>query len=142
MITMYSCMIRILSGQTEGSIKPDRPMRPDRIGTSATGPGQGEIAGIYIGGVNQIMCAIDTWELSHVRISAEMAEFMRVHNLVGKSWDAIDDYLEEHDLVSPSLLRLILPTINAKTELKIVGNFPVDITLSITGSAFNTKDLP
>ena len=125
--------------QIEWTVNVDA-FRMDRIVSDAPAPGCGELLGVEFleGGiwVNQL-CArsVDWWEFSQVRIDGLVAEFLDRHGLVGKSDDAIDDYLDEHGLSLPSHPHLTFRTLTRGSKIRITGRFLREVSIGLIGNA-------
>lgn len=110
-------------------------MRPEKIMTSVTELGQAIIDGIYIGGQNQLIGELDAYFLSTSLASKLRTEFLTEHGLLGKSYQEIDNYLDDNELSMPDTMRLDLPVIRKDTEVKLTGKFNVNCFTSIMGMA-------
>lgn len=97
-----------------------------------------EISDIEVGGMKVLFGTIDLYTCS-IEHSAELdRKFIEEHGLKGLSDDALDAYLDEHEMTMPSesVGRLDLPTLKRDIQLKVSGRFldkcPADFVLAMS----------
>lgn len=139
-VQMYSFTIFCPRGDYElGNAIVNSPdllaIRVNRLITSVSNPGLGSITGLYIANHNQLLIPTDPWRFS-ARLAQQIREaFLTEHGLLGKSYQEIDTYLDEHELSLPNPNRVELPTISPSAPIKITGHFDEGFTLSFLGLA-------
>jgi hypothetical protein len=120
---------------TENAFRIDIDLRPDRMMTSATEPGQATITGLYINGTNELLMPVDAYEWSAALQSEQTKRFLEEYGLTGKTWQEIDDYCEEHELSMPRIGHVYLPTMKKRNDHKITGVFNIDMVISFIGTS-------
>lgn len=122
-------------GKEELLFTLDRKFRPTHIRTGVTAYDQATLSGIYINGNpnSDLLGTLDCYLISNELDAKIKAEFYKEHGLVGKDWTFIEDYLDEHDLEVPGIMRLELPTIKARGTIRLTGVANIDFIVSILG---------
>jgi hypothetical protein len=112
-------------------------LRPRNLLTDVEEHGVATLTGIVIAGVEQLLMPIDAYECSYALMKDLDRRFLEEHGLTGKSDEAIQRWLDSHEMGMPSesVGRLTLPTIQKDTEVVLRGTYgdaPDDFVLPIS----------
>lgn len=119
---------------TEVVFQPDIYFRPDRMIANIESEGLAFISGIYLDESpnSELLFEVDLYNFS-IKLQTQLEqEFLKTHNLVGKSSQEIQDYLDDNELSYPKVGQIVLPT--AK-KYRLVGESKVDFSLVLMGMA-------
>lgn len=129
-VQMYS--FPIMCNKDDITYAPDVALRVSRMITTVSKPNQCFITGLYIAEENQIILDFDLWNYSATFAQQLREAFLTEHNLLGKSYQEIDSYLDDNNLSMPDPCRIDLPTLSAKEPVRITGKFKENFVLTFT----------
>lgn len=81
---------------------------------------------------------MDLWYFSMAHTTLLVDEFMKKHNLIGKTTREIDRYLDKNELSMPEAPKIYLPDMTIGQKLVIRGKTNVDFTFVVVGHSHVT----